>query len=509
MKNSALVAALLGVVIGICGTLVVNKITEDKRLLKVRGEDWRKLNLVLECLESQYVDSIDRQKVTDAALTGALSALDPHTIYLPPVELKETDEELASNFEGIGIQFNVPNDTAVVLEVIKGGPSEKIGLLSGDRLLKVDDVNIAGVHFPQDSMVRHIKGPAGTKVKITVMREGEIIPFEITRGKIPIHCVDSYFMVNDTTGYIRLSKFSQTTAAEVGKAGRELLDMGMKKMILDLRGNTGGYLDQALKLGDMFLEDGDCIVYMEGRHCPREDYYADGNGWFRDVALDVLIDENTASSSEIFAGAIQDNGRGRIIGRRSFGKGLVQKPIYFSDNSGIRLTIARFYTPSGRSIQKPYGSDYDYEVYYRYNTGEMVNADSMKVEKGGILPDVFVPVDTSKVGGFYQACSKKVTAMRFASRYFDTHKAQLQSISDYNELLRYLDGAGLERKFLDFALSADGLKPNDAEWQADKEYIMAQVRALVGRYSKIGENAYYYLYLPIDKTLKTAIAGAE
>jgi len=505
MKHSSIIIAVLGIAIGVLATVTIQKINEDKLVLRTTNVDWRKLNLILQTVDANYVDSVDRQKVTDAALTAALSALDPHTVYLPPVDLEKTEEELASDFDGIGIQFNVPNDTAVVLEVIKGGPSEKIGLMTGDRIVRVDTTDIAGVRFPQDSMVRRMKGPAGTKVMITVERDGERIPFNITRGKIPIHCVSASFMINDTTGYIRLSKFSQVTYTEVKAAGDELVGQGMTHLIFDLRDNTGGYLDQALLLGNMFLEKGQEIVYMEGRHCPREDYRADGKGEFKNLKLDVLIDENTASSSEIFAGAIQDNGRGRIIGRRSFGKGLVQKPYYFTDNSGIRLTIARFYTPSGRCIQKPYGDEYQYEIYYRYGKGEMTNADSMKLENGGIIPDVFVPMDTTKVGSFYSAINKKVTTMRFASKYFDTHRDQLQSISEYDALIRYLDSADLEQKFLSFALHTDGLKPEASEWAADKQYVMAQVRALVGRYSKVGENAYYFLYLPIDNTIQAAL----
>lgn len=505
MKHSSFLIAALGVLIGALGTMAFYKINEDRMILHTSSVDWRKVNLVLHTIDAYYVDSVDREKVTEAALSAALSALDPHSVYLPPVSLEMTEEELASNFEGIGIQFNVPNDTAVVLEVIKGGPSEKAGLRSGDRIVRVDTTSIAGVHFPQDSMVRRMKGPSGTKVLITIQRDGEQIPFNITRDKIPIHCVSAAFMINDTTGYIRLSKFSQLTGMEVKKAGEELRAKGMKRLIFDLRDNSGGYLDQALSLGNMFLEKDQDIVYMEGLHCPREDYRADGKGEFRDLTLDVLIDENTASSSEIFAGAIQDNGRGRIIGRRSFGKGLVQKPYYFSDNSGIRLTIARFYTPCGRCIQKPYGDEYAYEVYYRYGKGEMTNADSMDVRNGGIVPDVFVPVDTTKVGGFYSAINKKGTAMRFASRYFDLHRNELQAIATYDALIRYLDGASLEKKFLDYAENTDALKPSPSEWQTEKQYIMAQVRALVGRYSQIGENAYYYLYLPVDRTIQAAL----
>ena len=506
MRNKeSLLIAFLGVLIGACLVLTINKFQENRRMLSAQYRDWRKLNLVLQSIDENYVDSIDRRKVSDAAISAALAALDPHSAYLEPETLTETESELAGNFDGIGIQFNVPNDTAVVLEVIPGGPSEKIGLSAGDRILEVDGINIAGVSFPQDSMVRRMKGPAGTKVKITVGRGDEKIPFEITRGKIPTYSVDAYFMVNDTTGYLRLSKFASKTSSEVLLANAELLEQGMKHLIFDLRDNSGGFFDQALILANFFLPKGADIVYIEGMHRKREEYKADGRGPFQDLGLTLLIDDGSASSSEIFAGAIQDNHRGKLVGRRSFGKGLVQEPIYFTDGSGVRITVARFYTPSGRCIQKPYSDDYQLEVLKRYNSAEMVYADSMKIENGGIIPDVFVPIDTTKVGKFYINCNNKATAMRFASSYFDTHKEELSSIEDYTALESYLDKAGLEQKFLAFAKAKDGLVPTTEEWNTEKQYMMTQVRALTGRYSKLGDKAYYHLYLDIDDVVKAAL----
>ena len=500
MKTN-LTTALLGVAIGALATLAFQHFVARPGAL---GHGWHKVELILNSIDENYVDSVDHKKVTDAIASAALSALDPHSVYMLPRTLEASEEDLAGNFDGIGIQFNVPNDTAVVIEVIPGGPSEKIGLQPGDRLIKVDTTVIAGVQFPQDSMVRRMKGKAGTKVTVTVQRDDETIPFEITRGKIPTHSVDAAFMVNDTTGYIRLSKFSRTTAQEFLIAGTGLLSQGMSKLILDLRNNSGGFLDQALALSNMFLHDGDPIVYMEGQHRRREDFKADGSGLFQDTALSVLINEGTASSSEILSGALQDNGRATIVGRRSFGKGLVQEPFYFTDGSGMRITVARFYTPSGRCIQKPYTEDYDYEILRRYDSGEMVNADSMRVEDGGILPDVFVPIDTTRAGDFYVNCNRKATTMRFASEYFDAHRQELLDIDDYDTLLDYLDGAGLERLFLDFARREDGLAPSAGEWNSDRQYIMTQVYALVGRYSKLGDNAYYHLFLQTDDSFKAA-----
>ena len=519
-RISSIWIAVLGVAVGALAVLAYDSYSQKKNLIRVQYGDWRKLNLILDQIDRNYVDTINVNDVTEAAITAALAELDPHSVYMPPVELTEAETDLAGNFDGIGIQFNVPNDTAIVLEVIPGGPSEKVGLQKGDRILKVGEKDIAGVRFPQDSMVRRMKGPAGTKVTVTVGRGNERIPFEITRGKIPVHCVDAAFMINDTTGYIKLSKFSRTTFTEVTEASAKLVGEGMTRLIFDLRDNTGGYLDQALLLSDMFLRKGDEIVYMQGLHRKKDNYKADGKGQLQDIGLTVLINESTASSSEIFAGAIQDNDRGVIIGRRSFGKGLMQEPIYFSDGSGVRLTVARFYTPSGRCIQKPYSEDYQYDIYKRYADGEMYDADSIKVDStaayktvagrtvyggGGIIPDIFVPVDTTRVTKFFIACNKKATQMRFASAMFDRYKSSLTEIGDYDELNRFLDRMNLPAAFREYASSKDGITCTQKEWEETSEYLLPQLRALVGRYSKLGENAFYKMYLNVDVTLKKAI----
>lgn len=505
MKKTSILTAVLGILAGALMILAIQAVSGNSHRMRSDYKDWKKVDLILQSIDKNYVDTVDRKKVTDAIAEAALAALDPHSMYLQPQTLEDSESDLAGNFDGIGIQFNVPNDTAVVIEVIPGGPSEKIGLQPGDRLIKVNGTDIAGVKFPQDSMVRRIKGPAGSKVTMLVKRGKEAIPFDIIRGKIPTHSVDAAFMVGDTTGYVRLSKFSRTTGEEFIKASTGLLADGMKKMILDIRDNSGGFFDQALVLSNLFLPKGAEIVYMEGLHRKREEFKADGRGMLKDMPLDVLINEGSASSSEIFAGAMQDNKRARIIGRRSFGKGLVQEPFYFNDGSGMRITVARFHTPSGRCIQKPYTDDYQYEVYKRYDEGEMYVADSMKVESGGILPDVFVPLDTTKVGKFYMDCNKKATSMRFASYYFDSHKQELSSISDYGKLISYLDKTSLEKQFLDFAKHKDGLEPKAGEWDKDRPYLMTQVRALVGRYSQLGDNAYYHLFLKIDDSFKRAM----
>ena len=519
--NRNVITALLGVILGVLLTLVVMKMLPDR---KFDGDynRWRKLNLILQEVQKNYVDTIDMQAMTDAAVSAALAELDPHSVYLPPVELTESEVELAGNFEGIGITFNVPNDTAIVLSAIPGGPSEKAGLMQGDRIIKVDEKVIAGMKTPQDSMIRLMKGPSGTKVKITVSRDGALIPFEIVRDKIPVHCVDAAFMIDDTTGYIKLSKFSRTTYKEFREASAKLLDAGMEHLIFDLRNNTGGYFDQALMLSNEFLQKGEQIVYMEGRERPRQEFDADGRGSLKDIRLSVLIDEGTASSSEIFSGAIQDNDRGVIFGRRSFGKGLVQEPINFTDGSGIRLTVSRFYTPSGRCIQKPYDKDYAYDIYERYAHGEMTSADSMKVDTsavyytvkgrrvyggGGIIPDVFVPIDTTKATRFFINCNKKATTVRFASAMFDKYKGELAEIEDFDKLTAYLESIDLDSQFLEFADKVDGIRPANGEWAESRVYMMPQINALVGRYSKLSDEAFHRFYLPIDDNIQTALTN--
>lgn len=517
--NRNVITALLGVILGVLLTLVVMKMLPDR---KFDGDynRWRKLNLILQEVQKNYVDTIDMQAMTDAAVSAALAELDPHSVYLPPVELTESEVELAGNFEGIGITFNVPNDTAIVLSAIPGGPSEKAGLMQGDRIIKVDEKVIAGMKTPQDSMIRLMKGPSGTKVKITVNRDGALIPFEIVRDKIPVHCVDAAFMIDDTTGYIKLSKFSRTTYKEFREASAKLLDAGMEHLIFDLRNNTGGYFDQALMLSNEFLQKGEQIVYMEGRERPRQEFDADGRGSLKDIRLSVLIDEGTASSSEIFSGAIQDNDRGVIFGRRSFGKGLVQEPINFTDGSGIRLTVSRFYTPSGRCIQKPYDGDYDYDIYERYEHGEMTHADSMKVDTtavfytmrgrrvyggGGIIPDLFVPMDTTRATNFYIQCNRKTTQMRFAQTMFDKYRGALAEIDDFERLDSYLDRIDLAGQFISYAERVDGIKLKEGEWKETEMYMMPQLKALVGRFSKLGDEAFYRFYIPIDDTIKAAL----
>lgn len=496
---------------------------KKNRELAVKSHSWDKIALVLEQIENNYVDSIDYKSITESTLPFILKELDPHSLYLPPQDLKEADEELEGGFDGIGITFNVPADTAIVINVIHGGPSEKSGLVSGDRIIKVGDKNVAGVKFPQDSLVKLMRGPSGTKVHLTIKRDSQMVPFEIIRDKIPVKSIDVAYMINDTTGYIKLSKFSRTSYKEFTLAMEGLKKEGLKCLIFDLKDNTGGYMDQALLLSNEFLKKGDMIVYMKGRHRPRQDFYADGTGKSRDIALKVLINESSASSSEIFAGAIQDNDRGTIYGRRSFGKGLVQEPINFTDNSGIRLTVARYYTPTGRFIQKPYkkGEEdtYVYDIYERYKHGEMTDADSIPKNDslkfvtpggkvvyggGGIIPDVFVPIDTVDVTDLLIKINRGSLQVKFSIETADHHRKTLQQVKNLDELNALLDSMNLEDSFKKY-LNKNNIEIKSSEWNKSSHIIMVQIRALIGRYSSLEDNAFYPILSEIDNVIQAAV----
>ncbi len=514
--TAVLWVVILALVIGAVNTM------RQKRAAKVQipEGDWSKLMLVLGSVGKDYVDEIDQEKVTEDILPLIMSELDPHSVYLPPVELQVAEEDLQGGFDGIGIQFTVPEDTAVVSQVISGGPAEKAGLLSGDRIVKVDGRVIAGVKMPQDSMVRLMKGKRGTKVIISVGRAGEqsLIDFPIVRDKIPVNTVDAAFMIDDTTGYVKLSKFAKTSYFEFISSMLKLRSKGMTRLLFDLRGNTGGYLDQAIRLSNEFLAKGDLIVYMEGRKRARQDIFADGKGTCRDIALAVLIDEASASSSEIFAGAMQDNDRATLYGLRSYGKGLVQEPVYFSDGSGIRLTVARYYTPSGRCIQKPY-DDYASDLLQRYRHGEMISADSIKVNDslkfttkggrtvyggGGIIPDVFVPLDTTGVSDFLVKCNRLSLQVKFANQMSDRYRGKLRSIGDMKSLEGFLNALALKEKFISYAADA-GVSLKRGEWEVSGRIIETQIRALIGRNTPLNDDAFYQIYLSIDNVMDAAL----
>lgn len=485
---------------------------------------WAKLNLVLDQIDRNYVDSLDVADFSEKIIPLVMNELDPHSVYMPPAVLQEAEDELQGHFGGIGITFNVPNDTAVVIGIVASGPSERAGLMTGDRIIKVAGRTIAGVRMPQDSMVRMMRGPSGTDVNLEILREGEMVSFTITRGVIPVKSVDVSFMLDDTTGYIKLSKFTRTSYLEFMSAVPEMMSKGMNKLLFDLRDNTGGYLDQALRLSNEFLAKGEMIVYMEGAHRSRQEFTADGSGSCRGLQLFVLIDENSASSSEIFAGAIQDNDRGIVVGRRSFGKGLVQEPVNFTDRSGIRLTVARYYTPSGRCIQKPYEKgveDYMYDIYERYRRGEMMDVDSIPHNDslvfhtkkgrvvyggGGIIPDIFVPMDTTGVTDLLVRINRQSLQMKYAINFADRYRKELREVKDITSLNRLFDSAGLENDFKTYIRSR-GVEIPAKEWEISKDIIMTQVRAVTGRYSSLDDNAFYPIYSEIDNVIQAAVTA--
>jgi carboxyl-terminal processing protease len=499
--------------------------TDMKRRIKVDNAavNWNKLMLVLQNVDENYVDDIDYDKVTEKALSDILQELDPHSVYLPPVELQKADESLSGKFGGIGIEFNVPNDTAIVANVISNGPSQDAGIISGDRIIKVDGVTIAGIKMPQDSMVAKMRGPKGTKVRLEIERMGDtsLIPFTITRDIIPVKSIDVAYMIDDTTGYIKLSKFQRTSYKEFMPAMEKLKKAGMKKLIFDLRGNLGGYLDQAVLLSNEFLGIGDGIVYMQGKHRKREDINADGKGLYKDIDLDVLIDDESASSSEIFTGAMQDNDRATIYGRRSFGKGLVQEPIYFSDGSGIRLTVARYYTPSGRCIQKPYSDDYMMDIVKRYEHGEMTSADSIPVNDslkfstkggrtvyggGGIIPDVFVPIDTTAFNSFYVACNRKNLPFKYSVETADRYRVKMAAMHDLKTVDDFLNGMDIANGFLAYA-KRNGVVPKKGEWETASPVLVTYIRALIARYTPLDDDAFYPIFLSVDNVVDAAVKG--
>ena len=465
----------------------------------------RKLHIAEMAITNLYVDSVDERKLVEDAIRGMLEKLDPHSSYADPEEVKAMNEPLQGNFEGIGVQFNMVDDTLLVIQPVSKGPSEKVGIMAGDRIVSVNDTAIAGVKMAREEIMRRLRGPKGTKVRLGIVRRGvaETLKFTVKRDKIPVKSVDAVYMIRPGVGYIRIGNFGATTYAEFMRGLEQLRKEGMRDLILDLQDNGGGYLQAAVQVANEFLQKNELIVYTEGRQFPRMDYNARGNGDFREGRVLVLVNEFTASAAEIVSGAIQDHDRGTIIGRRTFGKGLVQRPVDLPDGSMIRLTIAHYYTPAGRCIQKPYTKgdieDYALDFDKRLKHGELTNRDSIHFADslrfytlkerrpvyggGGIMPDVFVPLDTLQYTKYHRQLVLKGVVINTDLRYIDNHRDQLRSLFPTFEAFR--TGFQVPQALIDDVMKdgeKQGVKPeDDAELQKTLPYLKAQLKALVAR----------------------------
>ena len=464
----------------------------------------RKLNIAEMAITNLYVDSVDEGKLVEDAIRGMLEKLDPHSTYSTPKETKEMTEPLNGSFEGIGVQFNMVDDTLIVIQPVTKGPSEKVGIVAGDRIVNVNDTAIAGVKMSKEEIMKRLRGPKGTTVVLGVVRPGirDTLRFEVVRDKIPVHSIDAHYMIRPGIGYIRIGSFSATTYREFLESLKELREQGLRDLVLDLQDNGGGYLQAAADLAGEFLNKEDLIVYTEGRRVRRQEYRADGTGSFREGRIVVLVNEYTASAAEIVSGALQDHDRATVVGRRSFGKGLVQRPIDLPDGSMIRLTIAHYYTPSGRCIQKPYEKgrkDYAMDVVNRLRKGELTSADSIHFADslrfetlhehrtvyggGGIMPDIFVPLDTTRYTKFHRELAAKSVIIQQNLRYVDNNRKQLRR--QYSDFATYKEQYEVPQSLVD-AIIAEGerlnIKPkDDEELQLTLPYLRLQLKALVAR----------------------------
>ena len=492
----------------------------------------RKLNIAEISISNLYVDDVDEQKLVEDAIRGMLSKLDPHSSYMTPKEVKDANEPLSGNFEGIGVQFNMIEDTLLVIQPVVNGPSEKVGIIAGDRIVSVNDSAIAGVKMSKEEIMKRLRGPKGTKVKLGVIRQGikDRLTFTVVRDKIPVKSVDAVYMIRPQIGYIRIGNFGATTHQEFMEGLKTLRDQGMQHLILDLQENGGGYLKAAVDIANEFLQRNDLIVYTEGRKVPRTEYKADGGGVMQQGKVVVLVDSYTASAAEIVTGAIQDQDRGIVVGRRTFGKGLVQRPLDLPDGSMIRLTIAHYYTPSGRCIQKPYkkgeNRDYAMDVINRLKSGELTNpdsihfADSLKYETlrqhrtvyggGGIMPDEYIPLDTTLYTNYHRELSAKSIVLQQNLRYVDSHRKKLKkewtSFADYKQ--RY----EVPQTLID-AIFKEGekqkIKPkDDAELKKTIPYLRLQLKALIAR-DIWDMSEYFSVYNEENEMVKRALKVIE
>ena len=489
-----------------------------------------KLTKVVSYIGSDYIEPISQDSLAELAIPAILEKLDPHSAYLPAREFKQVEEPLQGEFDGIGVVFNMATDTVIILNVIPSGPSQKAGILAGDRIIKVNDTLIAGEKISQTEVMKRLRGPRGTKVDLTLERKdiSEPVVVTVTRDAIPLNSVEAAMMMTDKVGFIRLSQFARTSFREVKSAVDTLRKQGMTGLILDLRGNSGGFLDQAILIANEFLERGKLIVYTEDRHKQRIRQYSDGTGSATDVDIAVLIDESSASSSEILAGALQDNDRGTIIGRRSFGKGLVQSQIPFEDGSALRLTVAKYYTPTGRSIQKPYTAGdeegYHMDIVNRYNHNEFFSADSIHFADslkfttpkgkvvyggGGIMPDIFIPLDTTNMSKYYLEVSGRNILYRYTIEYADAHRRELNAAKSLKDLEHMFNAdKDMFNRFVSYAAKS-GVKPNYKQIATSRKIMESQLRAYIARNSEFDSSAFYYFICPIDNALLTAIKTLE
>ena len=517
----------ISIVVGITiGTFYANQFSNNR--IGIINTSSNKLNGLLQIIDNKYVDTVNIHELIEDAMPQILGELDPHSSYIPAKDLQAVNDDLKGSFSGIGVQFTIQEDTIHISNVIPGGPSEKVGIMAGDRIVEIDDSIFVGKIVTNQEAMKRLKGPKDTEVKLGIFRQGEkeLLHFTIIRGDIPVKSIDATYMLNDKFGYIKINKFGETTYPEMLISLAKLHQDKCKGIIIDLRGNTGGYMGAAIQMINEFLPKGKLIVYTEGKNSPRENYSSNGTGSSQQLPIIVLLDEGSASASEIFAGAIQDNDRGTIIGRRSYGKGLVQQPIEFNDGSAIRLTIARYHTPSGRCIQKPYikGNDMEYEmdILTRYEHGEFFSQDSIKQDEsqiyytslgrpvyggGGIMPDIFVPQDTTGVTSYFSMAIKRNLTVQFSFQYTDQNRQKLQKYDNADDLLKYLQKQNILEKFAKFA-EIKGLKRRNILMYKSKELFN---RHLYGNiiYNMLNMEEYVKFLNQSDPTVLKALEVLE
>ena len=516
------------------GNLIAERAQRGKNLKDLSGlfsfGNSSKVSDLLSLIDGQYVDSVDLDSITDEVMSDIVSKLDPHSVYIPAKDLEAVNSELEGSFSGIGVQFNIQSDTVMIVSVISGGPSEKVGLMAGDRIVKVNDTAFVGKDVvSNEKVMRKLRGPKGTEVKLGVRRQGtkEVLSYTIQRGEIPINSVTVAYIIESGVGFIGLNNnFGNNTYDEFLHSIAELRAKGARKYIIDLRENSGGLMDVAIRMINEFLPKGQMIVYSEGKAYPRTDAKADGTGSCINYPMVVLIDEFSASASEIFAGAIQDNDRGLIVGRRSFGKGLVQTQIPFSDGSAVRLTVARYFTPSGRSIQKPYvrgkSADYEMDLLKRFEHGEFDTKDSIQVADslkfktlkgrtvyggGGIMPDIFVPRDTLQYSPYLTKVVNYGYTYQFAFQYTDKNRTKLSKFKNWQEMDQFLTSQNLLSEFVAFAASK-GVPANQREINVSKNLLLTQIKSYIVR-NMIGDSNFYPLLNREDETVKKALEAIK